>query len=83
MKTVRYSKAALKTLRRMPRPDARRIADKVSQFATDPDSLSNIVRKLKGSEFLRLRIGDWRVIMDDQGIILAVLKIGARGSVYE
>ncbi len=83
MKDVRYSRSALKMLRRMPRPEAERIMGKIDQFAADPKSLANNIRRLKGSAFIRLRVGDWRVIMDDQGRILAVLKIGARGGVYE
>jgi mRNA interferase RelE/StbE len=29
------------------------------------------------------QVGDWRVIMDDQGVVLDIIKIGSRGSVYE
>jgi mRNA interferase RelE/StbE len=36
-----------------------------------------------GSPYIRLRVGDWRVIMDDKGAVLDVLKIGPRGSIYE
>jgi len=32
---------------------------------------------------LPLRVGDWRVIMDDQGNVLAILDIGPRGGVYD
>jgi len=41
------------------------------------------VTALKGREGIRLRVGDWRVIMNDEGMVLAVLEIGPRGSVYE
>jgi mRNA interferase RelE/StbE len=37
---------------------------------------------LTGSPNIRLRVGDWRVIMDDQGTVLAVLEIGTRGDIY-
>jgi mRNA interferase RelE/StbE len=30
---------------------------------------------------IRLRVGDWRVIMDD-GVVLEIVAIGSRGSVY-
>lgn len=33
-------------------------------------------------EAVRLRVGDWRVIMHD-GVVLAVLDIGPRGGVYD
>lgn len=83
MKEIAYSKRAVKALRRMPGTDARRIMAKISQFAEDPASLANNVKVLSGSPYLRLRVGDWRVIMDDQGRVLEILKIAARGSVYE
>jgi len=83
MRSVSYSKSALKVLRKMPRPAALRIMEKVDQFARAPESLANNVKRLQGSDFIRLRVGDWRVIMDDQGAVLAVLRIGSRGSVYE
>jgi mRNA interferase RelE/StbE len=83
MRSVSYAKSALKVLRKMSRPDALRIMAKVDQFAIDPESLANNVKRLQGSDFIRLRVGDWRVIMDDQGAVLAVIRIGPRGSVYE
>lgn len=44
-------------------------------------SQHNNVKALVGSEYIRLRVGDWRIIMDDQGTVLQVLKIGARGDI--
>lgn len=67
----------------MPANDARRVMAKIDQFAADPAALANNVKGLSGSSFLRLRVGDWRVIMDDKGNVLEILKIAARGSAYE
>lgn len=82
MKRVVYTKAALKSLRRIPANAARLIVAKVDQYAADPTSLANNVTALKGREGIRLRVQDWRVIMRD-GVVLEVLEIGARGSVYD
>lgn len=41
------------------------------------------VKALKGSPFIRLRVGDWRVVMDDRRRVLSVLKVGPRGGVYD
>ncbi len=60
-----------------------RITAKIEQYASDPKSLANNVKILTGSQFIRLRVADWRFIMDDQGSVLEVIKIGARGSIYE
>ncbi|WP_298200348.1 type II toxin-antitoxin system RelE/ParE family toxin [Novosphingobium sp.] len=81
MKPVSYSRAALKSLRKMPRDTAKRIMAKVDQYAADPASQANNVTALQGREGIRLRVGDWRVIMRD-GEVLAVLEIGPRGSIY-
>ncbi|APZ53752.1 type II toxin-antitoxin system RelE family toxin [Salipiger abyssi] len=83
MKTITYKPAALKALRKMPRPDSKRIMAKVAQYADDPAALANNVKALKGRDGIRLRVGDWRVIIDDQGEVLDVLKIGPRGGVYD
>ena len=66
----------------MPRNTALRIRDKIAEFAADPASQANNVRALQGSSELRLRVGDWRVVMED-GVVLDVLRIGPRGSVYD
>lgn len=61
---------------------AARIIDKIEQFAADPRSRANNVKALVGSPYIRLRVGDGRVIMDDQGNVLLVLEIGPRGDIY-
>jgi len=82
MKPISYTKAAIKTLKRMPRNTSERIVAKIEQYAADPASLANNVTELVGREGIRLRVGDWRVIMRD-GEVLAVLEVGARGGIYE
>lgn len=82
MKTIAYTSAAIKALKRMPADIAGRIRSKVKQYAADPASLANNVKALKGRKGIRLKVGDWRVIMND-GAVLAVLEIGPRGSVYD
>ncbi len=83
MKQISYTKAAIRALRRMPANTAKLIRSKIEAYASDPASQGNNVRSLKGREGVRLRVGDWRVIMDDQGNVLAVLDIGPRGDVYD
>lgn len=83
VKTVTYSKLALKVLSRIQPKLAARIMDKVDQFAVDPESQANNVKALVGSAHIRLRVGGWRVIMNDQGVVLLVLEIGPRGDIYK
>jgi mRNA interferase RelE/StbE len=83
MKQIAYSKSALKTLGRIPANEAKRIIFKIEQYATDRRSLANNVKALIGSSYVRLRVADWRVIMDDQGNVLEILNIGPRGGIYD
>ncbi len=68
----------------MPANTAALIMTKIDEYAADPASLANNVVVLKGRKdrAVRLRVGDWRVIMDD-GIVLAVLDVGPRGRIYD
>lgn len=83
MREVVYSKHAIWTLNRMPANEARRIRSKVLQYAEDPASLANNVKKLKDSRYYRLRIGDWRVIFGEDGTVVDVIRVAARGEAYE
>ena len=82
MKTVTFSKQSARFLRRTPVNVATLILSKINQYAEDPRSLGNNVTRLQGREGFRLRVGDWRVIFDDDGMVLAILEIGPRGGVY-
>ncbi|OYU35051.1 type II toxin-antitoxin system RelE/ParE family toxin [Novosphingobium sp. PASSN1] len=81
MKQITYTRAAIKVLKAMPRNAANRIVAKVEEYANDPASQANNITAMKGREGIRLRVGDWRVIMHDC-VVLAVLEIGPRGGVY-
>ena len=82
VKEIAYSRAAVKTLVRMPPNLSSRIRDKIRAYADDPASQAGNVRRLRGpGGFLRLRIGDWRVVMRDADS-LEVLYIATRGHAY-
>lgn len=82
VKPIHYTRAAIKALRRMPASTSARIVGMIEAYAADPASQANNVKALKGRDGIRLRVGDWRVIMED-GVVLAVLEVGPRGSVYD
>jgi mRNA interferase RelE/StbE len=83
MKQIIYTRVARRTLQKMPANTARLIRSKIEQYAADPDSLANNVLKLQGREGFRLRVGDWRVIFDEEGRILHILKVAPRGGAYD
>lgn len=67
----------------MARNHAIRLRQKTRAFAEDPASHANNVSRLRGSGgLLRLRAGDWRVIMRD-GDRLEILHVASRGSAYK
>lgn len=66
----------------MPANTARLIVSKIELYAADPAVLANNVKALKGSDAIRLRVGEWRVIMID-GTVVEVVRIATRGQVYE
>jgi mRNA interferase RelE/StbE len=70
MKTIAYSKSSARALARIPTIEARRIVRKIEQHVAAPSSPANKVEALAGSPYVGLRVGDWRVIMDDRGIVL-------------
>lgn len=82
MKSITYRPDARKALRRMPATTALRILAKIEAFAANPASQANNIKTLQGRDGIRLRVGDWRVIMLD-GDVLDVLNIAARGSAYD
>ena len=84
MKAVTYSAASVRALRRLPRNVRTRIVAKVGDYAADPASLANNVTALRGEPgAIRLRVGDWRVVMIETGTEIQVVRIGPRGSIYE
>lgn len=82
MKEIIFARQADKALRSMPTNQAARIKAKIGQYARDPASLANNVKRLQGTDLMRLRIGDWRVVFDEDGHVLAILEIASRGSAY-
>lgn len=82
MKRIAFKPAAVKALRRMPANTAKRIMEKIEAYAADPASQRNDVKALRGREGIRLRVGDWRVIMHE-GEVLDILDIGPRSQIYD
>lgn len=66
----------------MPTNTARRIVGKIEAYAENPASQQNNVKALKGVDAIRLRVGDWRIIMQES-VVLDVLDIGPRGGIYD
>jgi mRNA interferase RelE/StbE len=83
VKRVVIMPEARKVLSRLPRPLAGRILDKLDQYADKPETLANNVKRLKGDQGLRLRVGDWRVLFDEDAETVVVRAVRPRGSAYD
>lgn len=82
MKTVTFSTTALKALRRhASRADL--IRAKIEQYATEPAAMANNVKALQGSDLIRLRVGDFRVIFREDATTILVVDVGPRSGIYE
>ena len=79
---IRYRKSALKVLRRMPRPQAQRIIEAVKSISNRDGHLYDI-RKLRGRDGFRLRIGGYRVIFSLYDHVLDLRRISPRGDAYK
>ena len=71
MKTIAYSKAAAKALRKMQPKRAAAIVAKVEAFA---NGVSVDLKKLQGSEFFRIRVWQDRVINDQTMQVLVIIR---------
>ena len=85
MLTLRFAKPALKSLLKMPSGLARRMRAELDSIATDPSVYRGVWKPLQGTEFWRLRVGDWRAICEfrDGELVLVVVKISPRGDAYK
>ncbi len=77
---MEYARAASKVLDRMQPKRRAAIRTKVDAFARGERV---DVKKLKGSQLLRLRVGDDRVIIDEKTMLVIVVEVGPRGGIYE
>ena len=59
-----------------------RIQVKVRAHASDARSQANNVKVMSDGLSIRLRVGDWRVIMRDHEV-LEISEIGSRGNICE
>jgi mRNA interferase RelE/StbE len=80
---LRIKKSAAKELEAISRKaDRQRVAKRIQALAEDPRLLG--CKKLSGSERYRVRQGSYRIVyaIEDDELVVYIVKIGARKSVY-
>jgi mRNA interferase RelE/StbE len=85
--TVELDPAALKELRKLDRPVARRILTLLREplaVIDDPRSIGEALRGDALGEYWKYRLGDYRIVsrIVDRRILILVLRIGHRRDVY-
>ncbi|MFA5259573.1 MAG: type II toxin-antitoxin system RelE/ParE family toxin [Candidatus Pacearchaeota archaeon] len=60
---------------------SRRITKKVCELSENP--FSKDIKRLKGRDDFRLRVGDYRVLFLIEGEVIQILKVGHRKNIYE
>lgn len=82
MYVIIFSDQALKQLKKLDKETARRIISTIERCRINPHSH---VMKLVASPYTRLRVGDYRVIIDikDKELIIMVIGVGHRRNAYQ
>ena len=80
---VVFRESAAKELRALDKSVRKRVGAAIDALALDPRPPGCV--RLKGSSSYRIRVGDWRIIyeVNDGLLIVTILKIGHRSSVYD
>lgn len=81
-KSITYTGDALKDLRRHGNM-AERIRKAIKEYAADPQAHANKIDHMKGMPGKRMRVGEYRIIFQETGTGIMVIKIGPRGGVYD
>jgi mRNA interferase RelE/StbE len=80
MKAIVFTSAALRQWTRLSTDVRSRIDKRLTEFAA---SGKGDVKKLKGRDGARLRVGDWRVIFFEDGENIVIVAVGHRREIYD
>lgn len=79
-----YTPSAQKQLRKLPRQVQQQIEKGVEALCVNPFAPELDIKKLRGQEYLRLRIGKYRVIyaLLNNVLTIKIIAVGHRREVY-
>ena len=80
---IEVKRSAAKALKKIPKADRKRIAEKIDSLAESPPNPE--ITKMKGNNpFHKVRVGDYRIVCEIQEDVLLILivKIGHRKDLY-
>ena len=84
MYEIELGKQALKDLQKLQLKQKELILSKIKLLAVNPYEQNLDIKKLKGIEGYRMRVGEYRVIYEiiNNKLIVRIIKIQSRGNVY-
>lgn len=81
--TIAFSTQASKQFKKLPPVAAQQLKTAIKNLTDNPRPSG--VKKLKGQEGYRIRVGDYRVMYSifDAVLLVEIVKVGQRGNFYD
>ena len=81
---IEFVKSARKDFEKLPARIRERIVEALTVLSLNPYSELLKVKKLKGAELFRIRLGDYRVVYEvrKKQLVVVVIKVVHRSEVY-
>jgi len=80
VKQILFTPAATRQWVKLSNDVRRRIDARLSEFAA---AGKGDVKRLKGRTGVRLRVGDWRVIFEENDVHIIIVAVGHRREIYD
>jgi mRNA interferase RelE/StbE len=79
---ILFKESVYKELKNIPKPDLKKILSKIELLANDPRPTGS--QKLTGLELYRVRQGQYRIVysIQENELLIHVVKVGHRKDVY-
>ncbi len=82
MRETAFTRRAIRDLAKLPKKDANCIVAKINQYARAPEELANNVTEMAGEDGKRLRVGNYRILFDEDDRVVTVVRVRQRGEAY-
>ncbi len=82
MRETGYTRRVIRDLAKLPKKDANRTVAKIDQYARAPSELANNVTEMVGEDGKRLRVGNYRVLFDEDESSITVMRVRKRADAY-
>ena len=78
---IEWNENAIKEINKLERNLALRIYKRIDALKENFKSLD--VKRVQGSNVFRLRVGDYRVLLEIKGEVIIIVKVGHRKNIYD